>query len=105
MTLETTILSSLLRMSVDFDWISIGKFVFCVKRKVIARCVTRCDMFCSLSVWVIAIAVLLVSGQWKKPSSFYLKYESAHIEQELTELQEEKEHIKKLKAYMKVKGW
>jgi hypothetical protein len=30
--------------NVFFLWVSIGKFVFCVNRKVIAGCATRTDM-------------------------------------------------------------
>jgi hypothetical protein len=67
--------------------------------KIETKTVMGCLLYITLALIIMGL------GQWKKPSSFYLKYESAHIEQELKELQEEKEHIKKLKAYMKVKGW
>jgi hypothetical protein len=44
------------------------------------------------------------SGQWKKPSNFYLKYESAHIDHELEELQEEKEYLEYLRNYLIKEG-
>jgi len=48
--------------------------------------------------------VIMGSGQWKKPQSFYLKYEGPHMKQELTELQEEIEYFDRLKADMIAKG-
>lgn len=54
----------------------------------------------------LTIAVLLSSsGQWGKPSAFYIKYEAAGIDQEIEDLKNEREHILKLKEHMIVKGW
>jgi len=47
------------------------------------------------------ISVLLMSpGQWKKPQTFYIKYESAHIEDKIKTLEKEREKILELKQYM-----
>jgi len=45
---------------------------------------------------------LIIMGlqQWRQPSSFYVTYEAAHIDKEIAELQEEKEHLNTLKKYM-----
>jgi hypothetical protein len=40
------------------------------------------------------------TSQWNKPSSFYVKYEAAHIDHEIQELQEEKEYLEYLRNYM-----
>lgn len=74
---------------------------------IIARKATKIEtktvMGCLL---YITIALMIMgSGQWKKPSSFYVKYEAVHIEHKIKELQEEREYIKKLKEYMIEKGW
>jgi len=54
----------------------------------------------------LTIAILLSSsGQWGKPSAFYIKYEAAGIGQEIEDLKAEQEHILKLKKYMIDKGW
>lgn len=47
---------------------------------------------------------LMGSDQWKTPSKFYVTYEAAHINHEITGLQEEKFHLEKLKKYMLEKG-
>jgi hypothetical protein len=41
--------------------------------------------------------VIMASGQWKKPQSFYLKYEGVAIEHEIDALKAELEHIDTLK--------
>jgi len=48
--------------------------------------------------------VLMGSSQWKEPSKFYVKYEAAHIDEEIKGLQEEKAHLELLKKYMLEKG-
>ena len=48
--------------------------------------------------------VLMGSGPWKKPSTFYVKYEASHIDHELEEVLEEKEYLEYLKQYMLEKG-
>jgi len=47
---------------------------------------------------------LMGSDQWKKPSKFYVTYEAAHIDEEITGLQEEKYKLEKLKKYMLDEG-
>ena len=80
--------------------ISIALIIIAKKaRKIETKTVMGCLLYITLAL------MLMGSGPWKKPSSFYVKYEGAHIEQEIKELQEEKEHIKKLKEYMIEKGW
>ncbi|MEE8380832.1 MAG: hypothetical protein V3R78_03000 [Thermodesulfobacteriota bacterium] len=49
--------------------------------------------------------ILMGSGPWKKPQSFYLKYEGPRMKQELKELQEEIEYFDKLKQDMIERGW
>lgn len=44
--------------------------------------------------------VLMSSGQWKQPQSFYIKYGVQEIEQEIQELQKELEHITRIKQQM-----
>jgi len=44
--------------------------------------------------------VLMSSGPWKKPSTFYVKYEASHIDHELEEVLEEKEYLEYMKQYM-----
>jgi len=48
--------------------------------------------------------VLMGSTQWKKPSTFYVKYEASHIDHELEEVLEEKEYLEYMKQYMLEKG-
>ena len=53
----------------------------------------------------LTVAIILMgSGPWKKPQSFYLKYEGPNMKQELVELQEEIEHFEKLKKEMIDRG-
>ena len=53
----------------------------------------------------LTIAIILMgSGPWKKPQSFYLKHEGPNMKQELIELQEEIEHFEKLKKEMIERG-
>jgi hypothetical protein len=46
----------------------------------------------------------MAPGQWKKPQSFYIKYEAAHIEHEIEALKQERAKINELKKYMVSKG-
>ncbi len=52
----------------------------------------------------IFIALIMMGGQWKKPQTFYVKYEAAEILNELDELKEEQAHIETLKKYMLGEG-
>ena len=63
---------------------------------------TKTVMGCLL---YITFAIFLMGmGQWKQPSKFYVTYEAAHIDSEIKELQEEKEHLNFLKKYMLEEG-
>ena len=48
-------------------------------------------------LYITITVVIMASGPWKKPQSFYLKYEPSHIEHEIEELQEELAYLNKLK--------
>ena len=52
----------------------------------------------------IFIALIMMGGQWKKPQTFYVKYEAAEILNELDDLKEEKAHVDELKKYMLEEG-
>ena len=62
------------------------------------KTVMGCLLYLSISV------LLMAPGQWKKPQSFYIKYEADHIEHEIKALQEERTKIIELKKYMVSKG-
>jgi hypothetical protein len=49
--------------------------------------------------------VMMASGQWKKPQDFYIKYESTGIENEIKELQEERQYIEQLKTTMGIQSY
>jgi len=44
--------------------------------------------------------IMMSSGQWRKPMTFYMSYEAKHIEHQIQEMQEELEYINNLKAQM-----
>jgi hypothetical protein len=48
-------------------------------------------------LYITITVVIMASGPWKKPQSFYLKYEPSHIAHEIEELQEELTYLNKLK--------
>ena len=48
-------------------------------------------------LYITITVVIMASGPWKKPQSFYLKYEPSHIAHEIEELQEELAYLNKLK--------
>ena len=48
-------------------------------------------------LYITITVVIMASGPWKKPQSFYLKYEPPHIEHEIEELREELSYLNKLK--------
>ena len=53
----------------------------------------------------LTVAIILMgSGPWKKPQSFYLKYEGPNMKQELNELKEEIEYFETLKEEMIERG-
>ena len=51
-------------------------------------------------IFYILFALVLMSGQWKEPQTFYVKYEAAGIPAEIEELKAEKEHLSSLADYM-----
>jgi len=57
-----------------------------------------CLLYLTLSL------VIMGLSQWKTPSKFYVKYEGAHLDHEIQELQEEKEHLNYLREYMLKEG-
>lgn len=44
--------------------------------------------------------ILMASGQWRKPMTFYMTHEAEHIEHQIQEMQQELEHINNLKAQL-----
>ena len=65
---------------------------------VVRKTVLGCVLYITFSL------VIMGSDQWKKPSSFYVKYEASHLDHEIKELQEEKEYLEYLRNYMIEKG-
>lgn len=62
------------------------------------KTVAGCMLYIALSL------VIMGSGQWKTPQSFYLKYEGPRMKQELAELQEHIVYFDQLKAEMIRRG-
>jgi hypothetical protein len=65
---------------------------------VVRKTVLGCLLYITFSL------VIMGADQWKKPSSFYVKYEAAHLDHEIKELQEEKEYLEYLRNYMIEEG-
>jgi len=53
-------------------------------------------------LYITITVVIMASGPWKKPQTFYLKYEPPHIAHEIEELQEELAYLNKLKKELGV---
>ena len=51
-------------------------------------------------IFYIVFALILMSGQWKEPQTFYVKYEAAQIDHEIEALKQDKETLKRLFDYM-----
>jgi len=51
----------------------------------------------------IVFALILMSGQWKEPQTFYVKYEAAQIGSEIEELKQDQAHLENLFDYMATK--
>ncbi len=51
-------------------------------------------------IFYIVFALILMSGQWKEPQTFYVKYEAAQIDDEIKALQQDKETLARLFDYM-----
>jgi len=62
------------------------------------KTVLGCLLYLTFSLFIMG------SSQWKTPSKFYVKYEAAHIDHEIQELQEEKEYLDYLRNYMIKEG-
>ena len=56
-------------------------------------------------LYITIALVIMGSGQWKKPQSFYIRYHGPHMEIELKELKEEITYYKNLKQEMIKRGW
>jgi hypothetical protein len=54
-------------------------------------------------IFYIVFALILMSGQWKEPQTFYVKYEAAHLDHEIEALQEDKVTLERLFDYMAAK--
>jgi hypothetical protein len=54
-------------------------------------------------IFYIVFALILMSGQWKEPQTFYVKYEAAHLDKEIEALQEDKVTLERLFDYMATK--
>ena len=59
---------------------------------------TKTVMGCLL--YITLTVAMLGMGQWKKPQTFYVKYEAKHIGHEIKELQEKQVRIELLKKEM-----
>jgi hypothetical protein len=44
--------------------------------------------------------IMMSSGQWRKPMTFYMTHEAEHLEHQIQEMQQELEYINNLKAQM-----
>ena len=56
-------------------------------------------------LYIFISLVMMASGQWKKPQDFYIKYESTGIENEIKELQEERQYIEEIKTTMGIQSY
>jgi hypothetical protein len=87
------------RVAAVFGIASIVILVFAWRTtSIVKKNVLGCLLYITFSL------VIMGSDQWKKPSKFYVKYEAAHIEHEIQELQEEKEYLEFLRNYMIEEG-
>jgi len=54
-------------------------------------------------IFYIVFALILMSGQWKEPQTFYVKYEAAHLGHEIEALKEDQANLERLFDYMAAK--
>ncbi|MBN2108769.1 MAG: hypothetical protein JW832_15190 [Deltaproteobacteria bacterium] len=54
-------------------------------------------------IFYIVFALILMSGQWKEPQTFYVKYEAAHIGHEIESLKQDQANLERLFDYMATK--
>jgi hypothetical protein len=86
-------------VTIVFSVLSIVVLVFAWRTtSVVKKNVMGCLFYITIAL------IIMGSGQWKKPSDFYLKYESKHIGHEIEELKEEQEYLKYLTKYMIEEG-
>ena len=92
---------SLEMMPTIASWVSIISAIICLILLTIAWKSPSIERKTFLGcVLYIFFALVLMGGQWKKPQTFYIKYEAKHIGHEIEELQEEQKYIKYLTEYM-----
>lgn len=88
-------------MPVIGSWVTIISAIICLILLTIAWKSSSIEKKTLLGcVLYIFFALVLMGGQWKKPQTFYIKYEAKHIGHEIEELQEEQKYIKYLTEYM-----
>lgn len=86
-------------VAIVFGIVSILILVFAWKATSTARKnLLGCLLYLTFSI------VIMGLSQWKTPSKFYVKYEAAHLDHEIEELQKEKEHLNYLREYMLKEG-
>ena len=88
-------------MPVIASWVSIISAIICLILLTIAWKSPSIERKTFLGcILYIFFALVLMGGQWKKPQTFYLKYEAKHIGHEIEELKEEQKYMKYLTNYM-----
>jgi hypothetical protein len=88
-------------MPVIASWVTIVSSIVAIVLLIIAWRSTSIEKKTFLGcILYIFIALIMMGGQWKKPQTFYLKYEAKHIGHEIEELKEEQKYMKYLTEYM-----
>jgi hypothetical protein len=88
-------------MPVIASWVTIVSSIVAIVLLIIAWRSTSIEKKTFLGcILYIFIALIMMGGQWKKPQTFYLKYEAKHIGHEIEELKEEQKYMKYLTNYM-----
>ena len=88
-------------MPVIASWVTIVSSIVAIVLLIIAWRSTSIEKKTFLGcILYIFIALMMMGGQWKKPQTFYLKYEAKHIGHEIEELKEEQKYMKYLTNYM-----
>ncbi len=80
----------------------VSLFLFWLARRtdsMLRKTVYGCLFYITLSL------VMMGFTQWNKPSTFYIKYEAAHIGDEIESLKAEQQKLEDLKQYMTLKGY
>jgi len=88
-------------MPVIASWVTIVSSIVAILLLIIAWRSTSIEKKTFLGcILYIFIALMMMGGQWKKPQTFYLKYEAKHIGHEIEELKDEQKYMKYLTNYM-----